>query len=164
MNLIRPIFFLLFFYYLFFYPSFGALLKAEEIIKQPESQNLSSNPTQENDLIIQKQLNIGKQVLYLLPEIALTTQIIIRLKNIFGNRIGVYHSKFSDSERVEIWNNVRSNKNDSYQIILGVRSSIFLPFKNLGLIIIDEEHENTYKQYDPSPRYNARDAAIVLAK
>ncbi|MFC2097760.1 primosomal protein N' [Bacteroidota bacterium] len=124
----------------------------------------SSGKTEIYIHLIQKQLNEGKQVLYLLPEIALSTQIIIRLKNIFGNRIGVYHSKFSDSERVEIWNNVRSNNNDSYQIVLGVRSSVFLPFKNLGLIIIDEEHENTYKQYDPSPRYNARDAAIVLAR
>jgi len=105
----------------------------------------------------------GKQALYLLPEIALTTQIINRLTDVFGNKVGVYHSKFSDSERVEIYNNIGQDANN-YQVILGVRSSVFLPFNNLGLIIIDEEHENTYKQYDPAPRYNARDAAIVLAK
>jgi primosomal protein N' (replication factor Y) len=107
----------------------------------------------------------GKQVLYLLPEIALTAQIINRLKSIFGNRVGVYHSKFNDGERVEVYQNVlKRTKENHYDIILGVRSSLFLPFSNLGLIIIDEEHENTYKQYDPAPRYNARDTAIVLAQ
>ena len=108
----------------------------------------------------------GKQVLYLLPEIALTTQIIQRLKKVFGNKIGIYHSKFSDSERVEVYQNLagyRKEGSPEYQVILGVRSSIFLPFSNLGLVIVDEEHENTYKQFDPAPRYNARDAAIVLA-
>lgn len=103
----------------------------------------------------------GKQVLYLVPEIALTTQLTMRLKRVFGNRLGVYHSKFSDSERVEIWNNMLNDK--SYDVIIGVRSSIFLPFRQLGLVIVDEEHESSYKQYDPSPRYHARNAAIVLA-
>ena len=107
----------------------------------------------------------NKQVLYLLPEIALTAQIINRLKAVFGNDIGVYHSKFSDAERVEVWQRVQNHKhNNPYKIILGVRSSIFLPFSNLGLIIVDEEHENTYKQYSPAPRYNARDVATILAK
>ena len=110
----------------------------------------------------------GKQVLYLLPEIALSTQLIIRLKKHFGNKIGVYHSKFNDAERVEVWKNIQ-NRSDlhnqpQYQIILGVRSAIFLPYRNLGLIIIDEEHENTFKQYNPAPRYHARDAALVLAQ
>lgn len=110
---------------------------------------------------IQKALNEGLQVLYLVPEIALTTQLTSRLKRVFGNKLGVYHSKFSDAERVEIWNNVLNDK--GYEVIIGVRSSIFLPFRKLGLIIIDEEHESSYKQYDPSPRYHARNAAIVLA-
>lgn len=112
--------------------------------------------------LIEEQLKKGKQVLYLLPEIALTTQITYRLKKHFGNMLGIYHSKFADAERVEVWNNLLEQKN--YKVILGVRSSIFLPFHNLGLVIIDEEHENTYKQFDPAPRYNARDSAIVLAK
>lgn len=124
----------------------------------------SSGKTEVYIHLIQEYIDKGKQVLYLLPEIALTAQIINRLKNVFGNKVGIYHSKFSDSERVEIWNNIISDKEDRYQIILGVRSSVFLPFNNLGLIIIDEEHENTYKQFDPAPRYNARDAAIVLSK
>lgn len=123
----------------------------------------SSGKTEIYIHLIEKILEENKQVLYLLPEIALTSQIIQRLKAVFGKKVGVYHSKFSDAERVEIWNNISSNESDSYQIILGVRSSIFLPFENLGLIIVDEEHENTYKQYDPSPRYNARDLSIVLA-
>ncbi len=112
--------------------------------------------------LIEEQLKAGRQVLYLLPEIALTTQITNRLKKHFGNLLGIYHSKFADAERVEVWQNLLEQKN--YQIILGVRSSIFLPFKNLGLIIVDEEHENTYKQFDPAPRYHARDASIVLGK
>lgn len=111
--------------------------------------------------LIEEQLRQGKQALYLLPEIALTTQLTDRLKRVFGDKLGIYHSKFSDNERVEIWNNLLNNK--GYQIILGVRSSVFLPFSNLGLIIVDEEHENTYKQQDPAPRYHARNAAIVLA-
>ena len=126
----------------------------------------SSGKTEIYIHLIEEQLEAGKQVLYLLPEIALTTQIITRLQKVFAGRVGVYHSKFSDAERVEIWNNLLGKKPadaQQYDIILGVRSSIFLPFTNLGLIIVDEEHENTYKQYDPAPRYNARDAAVVLA-
>lgn len=113
--------------------------------------------------LIQEQLDLGKQVLFLLPEIALTTQLIQRLSAYFGDQIGVYHSKFNQNERVEIWNHVLANDPNRYRIVLGARSSVFLPFRDLGLIIIDEEHESTFKQYDPSPRYNARDAAIVLA-
>ena len=97
----------------------------------------------------------------MLPEIALTTQITERLKRVFGNRLGVYHSKFPDAERVEIWKKQLSDT--PYDIILGVRSSLFLPFERLGLIIVDEEHENSYKQQEPAPRYNAKNAAIVLA-
>jgi len=124
----------------------------------------SSGKTEIYIHLIEEQLKLGKQVLYLLPEIALTTQIINRLKTVFGNKVGVYHSKFNDAERVEIYNNVKQNKTEnSYQLILGVRSSVFLPFQNLGLIIVDEEHENTYKQFDPAPRYNARDAALYLS-
>lgn len=111
--------------------------------------------------LITEALQQGKQVLYLLPEIALTKQITDRLRRVFGNRIGVYHSKFSDAERVEIWK--KQLGEEPYDIILGVRSSIFLPFKELGLVIVDEEHENSYKQQEPAPRYNARNAAIVLA-
>jgi len=112
--------------------------------------------------LIKEQLNKGKQVLYLLPEIAITTQIINRLREVFGDIVGVYHSRFSDNERIEVWKKIASNK--KYKIVLGVRSSIFLPFDNLGLIVVDEEHENTYKQFNPSPRYNARDTAVILAK
>lgn len=121
----------------------------------------SSGKTEIYIHLIEKTLKQGKQVLYLLPEIALTSQLTDRLKRVFGNQLGVYHSKFPDAERVEIWNNLLLDK--GYQIILGVRSSVFLPFRDLGLVIIDEEHENTYKQYDPAPRYHARNAAIVLA-
>ena len=113
--------------------------------------------------LIQEQLDLGKQILFLLPEIALTTQLIQRLSAYFGDQIGVYHSKFNQNERVEIWNHVLANDPNRYRIVLGARSSVFLPFRDLGLIIIDEEHESTFKQYDPSPRYNARDSAIVLA-
>jgi primosomal protein N' (replication factor Y) len=115
--------------------------------------------------LIKEQLEAGKQVLYLLPEIALTSQIIKRLKMIFGDKVGVYHSKFPDNQRVEIYQDLLkgTSSEDSIKIILGVRSSVFLPFKNLGLIIVDEEHENTYKQFDPAPRYNARDVAVILA-
>ena len=111
--------------------------------------------------LITEALERGEQVLFMLPEIALTKQITERLRRVFGNKIGVYHSKFSDAERVEIWKKQLSD--DPYEIILGVRSSLFLPFKKLGLIVVDEEHENSYKQQDPAPRYNARNAAIVLA-
>lgn len=114
--------------------------------------------------LIQEQLDLGKQVLYLLPEIALTTQLIQRLSSYFGEQIGVYHSKFNQNERVEIWNHVLQNDPNKFRIILGARSSIFLPYRNLGLIIVDEEHESTFKQYDPSPRYHARDCSIVLSQ
>lgn len=114
--------------------------------------------------LIKEQLERGKQVLFLLPEIALTTQLIQRLSVYFGEYIGVYHSKFNQNERVEIWNNVLADNPSKFRLIVGARSSVFLPFKNLGLIIVDEEHESSFKQYDPSPRYNARDAALVLAK
>ena len=111
--------------------------------------------------LITEALAQGRQVLYLLPEIALTKQIVERLQRVFGNKIGLYHSKFSDAERVEIWKKQLSE--EPYEIILGVRSSVFLPFERLGLVIVDEEHENSYKQQEPAPRYNARNAAIVLA-
>lgn len=111
--------------------------------------------------LIKQAIERGEQVLYMLPEIALTKQIVERLRKVFGNRIGLYHSKFSDAERVEIWKKQLGDK--PYDVILGVRSSIFLPFKRLGLVIVDEEHENSYKQQEPAPRYNARNAAIVLA-
>lgn len=115
--------------------------------------------------LIDEQIKAGRQVLYLLPEIALTTQIINRLKGAFGEKVGIYHSKFSDSDRVKVWKGLIDEKlQKRYQVILGVRSSVFLPFDNLGLVIVDEEHENTYKQFDPAPRYNARDSAIVLAQ
>lgn len=121
----------------------------------------SSGKTEIYIHLIKEALNKGQQVLYLVPEIALTTQLTTRLKRVFGNRLGVYHSKFSDAERVEIWNNVLNDK--TYDVVIGVRSSVFLPFRKLGLIIVDEEHETSYKQYDPAPRYHARNAAIVLA-
>jgi primosomal protein N' (replication factor Y) len=121
----------------------------------------SSGKTEVYIHLINEALSRGRQVLYLLPEIALTTQITERLRAAFGSKLGVYHSKFPDAERVEIW---RKQLSDSpYEIIVGVRSSIFLPFARLGLVIVDEEHENTYKQQDPAPRYNARNGAIVLA-
>lgn len=121
----------------------------------------SSGKTEIYIHLIYQALKQGKQVLYLLPEIALTTQITERLKRVFGTRLGVYHSKFPDAERVEIWQKQLST--EPYDVILGVRSSIFLPFQRLGLVIVDEEHENTYKQQDPAPRYHARSTAIVLA-
>ncbi len=110
--------------------------------------------------LIKEQLSKGKQVLYLLPEIALTTQIVERLKNVFGNDIGVYHSKMGNAQRVELWKAAKNEK----PIIVGARSSMFLPFTNLGLVIIDEEHDPSYKQKDPSPRYQGRDVAVVMAK
>ena len=128
----------------------------------------SSGKTEMYIRLIQEQLSNGKQVLYLLPEIALTAQIINRLKKFFGNRVGVYHSKFSDNQRVEVYHSLLNDVSDaskpSYDIILGVRSSIFLPFRRLGLIIVDEEHENTFKQFNPAPRYHARDSAIMLSQ
>ena len=126
----------------------------------------SSGKTEIYVRLIEKSLREGKQVLYLLPEIGLTTQMINRLIEVFGNQVGVYHSRFSDSERVEIWNKVQNfepgSSNQSHQLVVGTRSAIFLPFTALGLIIIDEEHETSYKQHDPAPRYHARDSAIVL--
>ena len=111
--------------------------------------------------LIQQALDRHEQVLYLLPEIALTVQMMERLRRVFGNRLGIYHSKYSDAERVEIWNKQLSDC--PYDVILGARSALFLPFKKLGLVIVDEEHETSYKQQDPSPRYHARSAAIMLA-
>jgi primosomal protein N' (replication factor Y) len=126
----------------------------------------SSGKTEIYIQLIEKCLKEGKQVLYLLPEIGLTTQMISRLLEVFGKQTGVYHSKFSDAERVEIWNKILNfqpgGQNQSHQLVVGTRSAIFLPFQALGLIIVDEEHENSYKQYDPAPRYHARDSAIVL--
>lgn len=122
----------------------------------------SSGKTEVYAKLIQEQLDLGKQVLFLLPEIALTTQLIDRLKLHFGGKISVFHSKYSSNERVEVWNNVLHQKAKS-QIVLGARSALFLPFSNLGLVIVDEEHESSYKQFDPAPRYHARDAAILLA-
>ena len=121
----------------------------------------SSGKTEIYIHLIDEAVRQGKQVLYLLPEIALTTQITERLKRVFGSRLGIYHSKFPDAERVEVWQKQLSH--EPYDIILGVRSSLFLPFQRLGLVIVDEEHENTYKQQDPAPRYHARNAAIILA-
>ncbi len=122
----------------------------------------SSGKTEIYVKLIKELLDTNKQVLYLLPEIALTTQLIERLQYYFGEYLSVFHSKYSMNERVEVWNNVLENKQKA-QLILGARSSMFLPFSNLGLIIVDEEHEPSFKQYDPAPRYHARDAAIVLA-
>ncbi|MDP2236035.1 MAG: primosomal protein N' [Bacteroidales bacterium] len=123
----------------------------------------SSGKTELYIKLISDAIKDGKQVLYLLPEIALTTQIIQRLKTYFGNKVGVYHSRYNDYERVEVWNKVLDYKGESeHQIIIGPRSAIFLPFSNLGLIIVDEEHDSSYKQYEPAPRYQARDAAIML--
>lgn len=124
----------------------------------------SSGKTEIYIHLIDEQLKKGKQVLYLLPEIALTTQLIIRLQKHFGNITGIYHSRFNDQERAEIWKKVAADDPGSgYRLVLGARSSIFLPFSNLGLVIVDEEHDISYKQHDPSPRYQARDCAIVLA-
>lgn len=127
----------------------------------------SSGKTEIYIHLIKQTVDAGKQALYLLPEIALTTQIISRLRNIFGDRVGVYHSKYGDAQRVEVYNGVLNydvvSNLAQFDVILGVRSSVFLPFRNLGLVIVDEEHENTFKQNNPTPRYNARDVAIVLA-
>ncbi|WP_276374710.1 primosomal protein N' [Chryseolinea sp. H1M3-3] len=111
--------------------------------------------------LIKQALDGGSQVLYLLPEIAITTQIVQRLRKIFGQTVGVYHSRFSDNERVEVWNGILQGK---FKFIIGVRSSILLPFDNLGLIIVDEEHDPSYKQQEPVPRYNARDVALVMGQ
>ena len=124
----------------------------------------SSGKTEIYIHLIEEQLKSGRQVLYMLPEIALTTQIILRLKKHFGAMTGVYHSRLSDPEKLEIWKRVaETDPLTGFRLILGVRSSIFLPFSNLGLIIVDEEHDGSYKQHDPAPRYHARDSAIILA-
>lgn len=123
----------------------------------------SSGKTEIYVKLIEGMLLQNKQILYLLPEIALTTQLISRLQLYFGEKLTVYHSKYSVNERVEAWKNVKDNATKA-QVIIGARSSIFLPFHNLGLIIVDEEHESSFKQYDPAPRYHARDTAVVLSK
>ncbi|UOB17179.1 replication restart helicase PriA [Abyssalbus ytuae] len=123
----------------------------------------SSGKTEVYVKLIEEIISKNKQVLYLLPEIALTTQLISRLQNYFGEKVSVYHSKYSVNERVEVWNNLLNNSPKA-RIIIGARSSVLLPFTNLGLIVVDEEHEVSFKQFDPAPRYHARDAAVVLAK
>jgi len=123
----------------------------------------SSGKTEVYFDLMEQVLAKNKQVLYLLPEISLTSQMIHRLQDRFGSKVVVYHSKFSIHERVEVWNNI-IKKQEKAQIVLGARSSVFLPFRNLGLIIVDEEHESSFKQFDPAPRYHARDTAIVLGK
>lgn len=142
--------------------------KENELLNHFESKNhvllhgiTGSGKTELYISLIQKAMENGTHVLLLLPEIALTTQIVSRLRKVFGNDMAVYHSRYSDNERVEVYKGVLENK---YPLIVGVRSSVFLPFSNLGMVIIDEEHDSSYKQYDPAPRYNARDAALVLAK
>lgn len=127
----------------------------------------SSGKTEIYIKLIEQALQQNKQVLYLLPEIALTTQIINRLEQVFGKSVGVYHSKFNESQRVEVWNNLMRAKDDNsemphFKVILGVRSALFLPFDNLGLIIVDEEHDSSYKQNEPAPRYNGRDTALFM--
>ncbi len=143
-------------------------LTMNEILKQFESKQTvlfhgitGSGKTEIYIELIRQVLSQGEQVLYLLPEIALTTQIVSRLQRVFGDSMGVYHSKYSDNERVEVWKGLLSGR---FSLIVGVRSSVFLPFDHLGLIIVDEEHEFSYKQYDPAPRYHARDVAQVLAQ
>ncbi|MDR0420272.1 MAG: primosomal protein N' [Prevotellaceae bacterium] len=126
----------------------------------------SSGKTEIYFKLIETQLQQGKQVLFLLPEIAITQQLLVRLQKVFGNKVGIYHSKYGENKRVEVYNNVTGTKTYSqrYSVITGVRSALFLPFSNLGLIIVDEEHDTSYKQRDTAPLYNARDAAIILAK
>ncbi len=141
----------------------------EDIENLFETQNIvllhgvtSSGKTEIYVKKIESILAEGKQALYLVPEIALTSQLLQRLQKYFGNQIAVYHSRYSQNERVEVWNHVL-NQSENARVVIGARSSVFLPFNNLGLIIVDEEHEQSYKQFDPSPRYHARDTAIVLA-
>ncbi|MBU3822385.1 primosomal protein N' [Flavobacteriaceae bacterium XHP0103] len=141
----------------------------QEIKTSFETQNItllhgvtSSGKTEVYVKLIEDILKAGKQVLYLLPEIALTTQLVTRLQNYFGEQVAIFHSRYSTHERVEVWNNLLKNS-EKVQIVLGARSSIFLPFHNLGLVIVDEEHEQSFKQFDPAPRYHARDTAVVLA-
>lgn len=143
-----------------------AFEEIQENLKQKEVCLLhgvtSSGKTEIYTQLIEGYIATGKQVLYLLPEIALTTQLVGRLRAHFGNKVAVFHSKYSNNERVEVWNQVLENS-EKAQIVIGARSALFLPFQDLGFIIVDEEHEQTYKQVDPAPRYHARDAAIVLA-
>ena len=141
---------------------------SDSIMAQFQTQNIvllhgitGSGKTEVYIDLIQQALSSGSQVLYLLPEIALTTQIVVRLQRVFGDKMGIYHSKFSDNERVEVWKGIVSGQ---YQFVVGVRSAVFLPFDNLGLIIVDEEHETSYKQHDPAPRYHARDVAMMMAQ
>ena len=141
----------------------------DEIRLKMESKNCvllhgvtSSGKTEIYINLIQQEIEHGRQVLYLLPEIALTVQIMSRLKKVFGRRLGIYHSKYSDAERVEIWQKQLSD--EPYDVILGARSAVLLPFQRLGLVIVDEEHETSYKQQDPAPRYHARSVALVLAQ
>ncbi|MFV0506429.1 MAG: primosomal protein N' [Bacteroidales bacterium] len=146
-----------------------ALLSVKNIFKGKSAVLLkgvtSSGKTEVYTHLINEYIKQGKQVLYFLPEIALTTQIVIRLKQIFGDRVGVYHSRFADTDQIAVWKEVSKTQAESrLDLVVGTRSSIFLPFADLGLIIIDEEHDASYKQQDPAPRYNARDAAIILAK
>ena len=122
----------------------------------------SSGKTEIYIKLIEEYLETGKQILYLLPEIALTTQLVGRLRRYFGNKVAVFHSKYNNNERIEVWNQVLQNS-EKAQVVIGARSALFLPFNSLGFIIVDEEHEQTFKQADPAPRYHARDAAIVLA-
>ncbi|GGD31156.1 replication restart helicase PriA [Flavobacterium orientale] len=122
----------------------------------------SSGKTEIYSKLIQESLDTGKQILFLLPEIALTTQLLSRLRKFFGNKVAVFHSKYSNNERVEVWNQVLENSPKA-QVVIGARSAMFLPFSNLGLVIVDEEHEQNFKQVDPAPRYHARDAVTVLA-
>ncbi|MGI0105831.1 replication restart helicase PriA [Salinimicrobium sp. WS361] len=142
----------------------------QEIKSSFESQDVcllhgitSSGKTEIYVKLIEKAISQGKQVLYLLPEIALTAQLIARLQNYFGEQVLIFHSRYSVNERVEVYQSVLQNK-ETARIVIGVRSSIFLPFHDLGLVIVDEEHESTFKQYDPAPRYHARDTAVVLGK
>ena len=141
----------------------------DEIARQMTMKNVvllhgvtSSGKTEIYIHLIQQEIDRGRQVLYLLPEIALTVQIMSRLKKVFGKRLGIYHSKYSDAERVEIWQKQLSDS--PYDVILGARSATLLPFRRLGLVIVDEEHETSYKQQDPAPRYHARSVALVLAQ
>lgn len=122
----------------------------------------SSGKTEIYIKLIERYIAENKQVLFLLPEIALTTQLVQRLTAYFGNEVAVFHSKYTNNERIEVWNQVLENS-DKAKVVVGVRSALFLPFSNLGLIVVDEEHEQTFKQHDPAPRYHARDAAVVLA-
>jgi len=147
----------------------NALLKIREAFQKKKTSLLygvtGSGKTEIYIELIKETLKKEQEVLYLVPEIALTTQLITRLRAVFGEEVGVYHSRFSENERVEIWNNVLHQDKDKprYRIILGARSAVFLPFQNLGLLIVDEEHDSSFKQHDPSPRYHARDAGLYLA-